>query len=147
MQLINIARLVFFIALPTGIALFPTHTFSQQDVATKQGKEINLKEEISNLSTKRTLLTKELESLKKNKGYEHDLPDIEIYIKAIDWLDRTKDFDQKDIFKKAKNLGYLLSTHLKLGLIAPPLIIHCKRMQSFIQKILVQLKQRNTLYT
>ena len=47
MQVINIARLVFFIALPTGIALFPTHTFSQQDVATKQGKEINFKEEIS----------------------------------------------------------------------------------------------------
>ena len=68
MQVINIARLVFFIALPIGIALFPTHTFSQQDVATKQGKEINFKEEISNLLTKRTLLTKELESIKKKQS-------------------------------------------------------------------------------
>ena len=101
MQVNNIERLVFFIALTTGIALFPALSFSQQDVATKQGKEINLKEEISNLSTKRNLLTKELESIKKNKTYENDLPDIEIYIKAIDWLIRTKDFDQKDTFKKA----------------------------------------------
>ena len=101
MQVTNIARFVFFIALPTGIALFPTSSFSQQDVATKQGKEINLKEEVSNLLTKRALLTKDLESLKKNQAHEHDLPDIEIYIKAIDWLVRTKDFDQKDTFKKA----------------------------------------------
>jgi len=81
MQVTNIARFVFFIALPTGIALFPTPSFSQQDVATKQGKEINLKGEVSNLLTKRALLTKELESLKKNQAHEHDLPDIEIYIK------------------------------------------------------------------
>ena len=68
MQVLSIARLVFFIALPTGIVLFPTPSFSQQDVATKQGKEINLKEEISNLSTKRNLLTKELESIKKKQN-------------------------------------------------------------------------------
>lgn len=76
MQVISIARLVFFITLSSGITLFPTPSFSQQDGATKQGKEINFKEEISNLSTKRTLLTKELESLKKNKAIENDLPEI-----------------------------------------------------------------------
>lgn len=99
MLLTRIARLVF-ITLLTGLAVFPLPTFSQQETV-KQGKELNLKDEIASLTTKKNLLAKELESLKKNKAYEHDLPDIEIYIKAIDWLIRTKDFDQKDTFKKA----------------------------------------------
>ncbi len=101
MPLTFIARLVFFITLLTVISLFPLHSFSQQETSKKQLKEINIKEEITNLSTKRNLIAKELESIKKNQAYENDIPDIEIYIKAIDWLFRTKDFEQKDTFKKA----------------------------------------------
>ena len=101
MSLKSIAWLVFLFAILTGIALTPVPSFSQQETAKKQVKEINLKEEITNLTTKRNLIAKELESLKKNKSNEHNLPEIEIYIKAIDWLIRTKDFDQKDTFKKA----------------------------------------------
>ena len=100
MLLTRITRLVF-ITLLMGLAIFPLPSFSQQETGKKQVKELNLKEELANLTTKRNLIAKELESLKKNQTYEHDLPDIEIYIKAIDWLFRTKDFDQKDIFKRA----------------------------------------------
>lgn len=92
----------FFILIPLIYLIAPFDSFSQES---KQAKEANLKEESAKIIAKRDLLAKELDLLKTNNTNENDLPEIEIYIKALDWLVKTKDFEQKDIFKKANHIA------------------------------------------
>lgn len=160
MLLTRITKFVF-VTLLMGLAVFSLPAFSQQETGKIQVKELNLKEELANLTSKRNLIARELESLKRIKPtntiyliskFTSKLSigffEPKILIKKTSSrgpiLLRNKASPEPQSYKTIKDLGNPPSTHLLHELTDQQSMILYKLTQSFTLKILVPTKQRST---
>lgn len=96
---------VAFLLLLIGSISIPG--YSQAPPAKKDAplSKADIEKGVQDIQERLKALRQKIGDLKKNTQTNPFLSDVEVYAKALEWLLFTKDFDQKDIFKKALHIA------------------------------------------